>query len=207
MIKLKPEAQKVFLGIALIALVVSAVMTQEQKLNESRPFYMVSDSPDRLKDLNRAIASAQPMNLIEDVEWEHRLAQKLGKENSLEARNPASQSRGLSSADQLRYGTLAGKYSIVHKLDEQTKDQKIFQIEYVTSSELNDRPVFLEPSEFLSDFKAHFAISFASFKLESEKAGQLVFQLQDQNQKSVGQAIFDTNDEGRFLKMRLSESK
>lgn len=207
MIKLKPEAQKVFLGIALVALVVSAVMTQEQKLKENRPLYVVSDSPDRLKDLNRAIASAQPMNLIGDVEWEHRLAEKLGAESTLESRNPASQSRGLSSTDQLKYGALAGKYSIVHKVDEKTKDQKIYQIEYVLSSELNDRPVFLEPSEFLSDFQEHFAIPFTKFKLKSETPGQIIYQLQDQDSQSVGQAIFETNEDGRFLKMRLSEGQ
>lgn len=199
---MKAEAKQVLMSLSLVSLFVGVILINDTVTRERTPIYIVSDNQSQSSDLNRAIASARPMNLFRDIEWEHDLAQKLGQEPAIDERVPASVSRNLSSLDQLRYGPLAGKYSVVNRLFKD--DPKILEITYVDSYDVSDRPVFLNPEDFLTQYKDLVAVPFETYSLQEKSQSAETFRLLDKTQKPTGTAVFQMDEDGRLLSVRFS---
>lgn len=213
----KLEGQRLFLSMSLFSLILVAVFANEQMMRNERPLYIVSTNtqgPNRLEDLNRAIASAQPVNVFRDLEWEHQLAKRLGKDSSdtaanLETRQPASVSQKLTLMDDLRYGPLAGKYRIrsvssVSPADGETNGPRVAEIEYVDSSEITDQPIHLQDTgRFLMKYRELMDIEYSNAGLAYEADGTEMWQLFDQEQRLVGRAHVKYDSDGHFVSLQL----
>lgn len=198
----KSEARQIFLSLAIITAVMAAVMMNDSALKTSRPVYVISDNTDPDK-MSRFIASTGGAVSYKDVEWEHQLAKKLSQEK-FGIRAPASISNSVSKIDQLRYGALAGKYSVLSSLEGASS---ISKVEYVASSEVSDQPLFIDSEKFLNDYKGLLAVNFDSFgpgqKVDS---GHQEYQLLDKEQKKVGKASFELDSDGRVLSISVSKN-
>jgi hypothetical protein len=164
---------------------------------------MVSDNTNAsdLQNLNRAIASAHPMNPFRDLEWEKKMAKRLGQD-PLEDRTPASIGKSVNSIEQLRFGPLAGKYRLLDRSIEKTT--KVQEISYVESSEVNDKPVFIDPQQFLKDYGSLLSVDFALFDRANPMQEQIrEFRLLNNSKQVVGTAAFIMDDEGRFLSLKV----
>ncbi len=204
----KARAYNAVLALSLVSLMLGALFINDSINRAQAPQYMVSDntSSSDINNLNRAIASAHPMNPFRDLEWEKKMADRLGQ-NRLEDRTPASVGRALSTVDQLRFGPLAGKYRVVDQAG--SGEAKVQEISYVESSDVNDRPVFLEPQEFLRDYGALLAIPFAYFDRANNPSQVQIreFRLMDEQKQVVGMAAFIMDDEGRFISLKIRSSE
>lgn len=205
----RAEAKQVVLSLSLVSLIMGAILMNDSIAGHNRPTYIVSDNSDagRIDQLNRAIASAHPMDPFRDLEWEKQLAKKLG-DNS-EERKPASVSRRISSVDELRYGPLAGNYRLVASTtaDEKSKTEAqpgIKEIEYVDPVDVATKPVFMEPEAFLNKYGSLLSISFDTFHPTSVQAQNSVkeFELL-KDKKVVGVAQFQMDSDGKFLGLKV----
>jgi len=206
-------AQRAVLSFSLVSLMMGALLLNDSIGRSNATRYVVSDntSSSDIQNLNRAIASAQPMNPFRDLEWEKKLAQRLS-EDSLATRTPAAVGKGANTLEQLRFGVLAGKYRVVdqqqdHKTKAQTSDQtKVQEISYSDSDDTNDRPVFLNPETFLKDYGSLLAVDFSEFDQGTKKPAQSQvreYRLLGTGKKVVGTAAFTMNDEGRFISLKI----
>jgi hypothetical protein len=195
----RAEGKNILIALSVVSLVLVAVFTNEQVLKTQRPIYIVSDNSNTksLSDLNRAIASTQPLNLLRDVEWEHRLAQRLGSVQRDGERIPASFGRPTSDLDQIRFGTLGGKYHIAIKSINGL--EKIESIDYVESLDSSDRPQTLNRTQFLKENRSYFAVEYASLEYKGRMGSTEVYSLQDESSREVAQAIVKVDEDGRFL--------
>lgn len=200
----KQEAQKAVLSFSLVSLMMGALLLNDSIGRSGAARYVVSDntSASDIQSLNRAIASAHPMNPFRDLAWEKKLAARLNEE-SLAERTPAAVGKAANSLEQLRFGTLAGKYRVVDQ--EKDKQTKVQEISYSDSDDSNDRPVFLKPEEFLKEYGALLAVDFTTFDRPHQPADSQVreYRLLNQGKKVVGTAAFTMNDEGRFLSLKI----
>ena len=199
----KAEGQRLFLSMSLFSLILVAVFANEQMVRTERPIYLVSGNtqgPDRLDALNRAIASAQPVNVFRDLEWEHQLAKKLGREIE-DGRQPASISQKITLMDDLRYGPLAGKYRIIA-----SEQAGVAEIEYVDSSEITDKPVQIgDAASFLSKYRSLMGGGFETAALSYQGQGREEYQLLGADQNPVGRASVEFDGEGNLLKLSIQK--
>lgn len=203
----RAEARTAVISLSVASLLLGAVFLNDQLAKQGKSSYLISDNGQRIDNLNRAIASAQPMNPFRDLEWEKELAERLAKENpSVIGREPASVGRPVSSIDQLRFGTLAGKYRVEDQSIQ--SETKIKQIDYVQSDDVRDRAVYVEPEIFLKDFGGLMAVNFAYF--DAANPGQQnvrEYRLMDSDKKVVGRAAFVMDEEGRFLSLKIATAQ
>jgi hypothetical protein len=202
----RTEAQKIFLSLALVVLVVTTVMTQDQKLASDRPVYVTAGDGTDLRKLNRAIASANPGDLISSLEIERKLAQKLREtDQGLDARIPASASGRVSAIEELRFGELAGKYAVTQRVLPNRVDALIERFEYIESADIADRPLFVKPEQFLQKYRQALAVPFADAKRTAQSPREEIYSLFDEQRNPLGTAHFELNEEGRLLRFRVSE--
>lgn len=202
----KLEGQRLFLSMSLFSLILVAVFANEQMMREQRPVYVVTNmqGPDRLDALNRAIASAQPVNVFRDLEWEHQLAQRLGAPNA--DRQPASVSQKVTLMDDLRYGPLAGKYRI--RSIDSVGAPKVAEIEYIDSAEITDHPIHLSDAQaFLMKYRSLMKVEYAQAKLAYQADGQQSWQLIGHDQQLVGRAEIKYDSEGHFLGLAIQTAE
>lgn len=202
----KLEGQRLFLSLSLFSLILVAVFANEQMMRQERPHYVTTNmqGPDRLDALNRAIASAQPVNVFRDLEWEHQLAQRLGKEKT--DRQPASVSQKVTLMDDLRYGPLAGKYRI--RSIQSVDDTKVTEIEYIDSAEITDQPIHLSDAQaFLMKYRSLMKVDYAQAKLAYQADGKQSWQLIGQDQQLVGRAEMKYDSEGHFLGLAIQTAE
>lgn len=199
------EGQRLFLTMSLFSLVLVAVFTNEKMMQAERPVYVVTNfqGPNRLDELNRAIASAQPVNVFRDVEWEHRLAERLGQ--SEVDRQPASVSEKITLLDEMRYGPLAGKYRI--RSVASTGDSNVAEIEYIDSNEITDKPIQIKDAKaFLLKYRSLMKVKFEKVELAKKADGQEEWRL-FQDQKPVGQARFKLDGKGQLLGLFIESNE
>jgi hypothetical protein len=197
----KREAKKFALTLSIFSILVMAITLSEKMNLERRPQYAVAGA-DRIGQLNRAIASAHPLDFVEDVQGEHELIRKLNvlAGEQFSAREPASLGERPSRTDQLRYGQLAGKYRIAQD------SERIKEIQYVDSSDVMDKPVTLpDAHSFLVENKDLFSIHFDKAESESSEAKTQVFRLFNNNGQSVGRAAFEFDENGHLLSLKVQE--
>jgi hypothetical protein len=207
----KTEIRQIMLSLSIVSLIMAAVLVNDSVTGRNRPVYIVSDnsSSGRIEQLNRAIASAHPMDPFHDLEWERQLAKKLG---SADERKPASVSRRISSVDELRYGPLAGNYRFVASTTEDEAKAKakteaqpgIKEIEFVDPVDVAAKPVFLEPETFLTKYGSLLSVSFDSYHKTSVQtaSSQQEYELL-KDEKVVGVAQFQMDSDGKFLGLKV----
>ncbi len=200
----KQGAQRAVLSFSLVSLMMGALLLNDSIGRSNAARYVVSDnsSASDIQNLNRAIASAHPMNPFRDLAWEKKLAKRLG-EDSLAERTPAAVGKSASPLEKLRLGTLAGKYRVI----DQEKDHatKVQEITYSDSDDSDDHPVFLKPEEFLQDYGSLLAVDFSTFDQTHQPAQSQVheYRLFNSAKQVVGTAAFTMNEEGRFLSLKI----
>lgn len=198
----KAEGQKLFLTLSLMSFILVAVLSNEHLMKQQRPVYLISDnSTHSIDQVNRAIASAQPMNLFRDVEWEHDLAKRLAAK---EDRQPASTPQKVTLFDELRYGVLAGKYRIISARDLDAKGPQVKEVEYIDSQELADRPVQIsDRREFLKSYGQLLPVQFAQATLAQTKDGVETWNLVSSEGKTVGEVQMRFDEAKHFLGLKV----
>lgn len=205
----KINAQKAFLTLSVFVFIMVAVMSNEQVTKTQRPVYLISDNSNvNLANLNRAIASAQPVNMFRDIQWEHDLAKRLAAESGLERTPAAIQSGDPSDMDQFRFGLLAGKYRIKAKPDVKQSSHQIQEIEYIDSVEISDRPVQIDDRKsFLHEHRSLMAVAFDSASLKSQAGGQETWILKSASGQTVGEAHVFMNEDNRFMGLKVQSAE
>jgi hypothetical protein len=187
------EAKRLFLSFSLFS-VIAVVIGVGQKMNTGRPIYIVAG--ERTPQMNRAIASTEQMETVENIKWGYTVVNKLNEEE----RNPAAIGSSPNPVDQLRFGELAGKYRVVESLN------RVHEIEYVDSTDVTDRPVQIRDRDaFLRQNKSVFHVSFDSTMIESKSAQDEVYKLFNQKGGPVGKAAFHFDENGRFLSLKVQD--
>lgn len=189
------DMKKAFLSLSLLSLIVMAVSLNDHWTSGQRNVYVISDSPGQLKQLNRAIASAQPHYLFRDVEWEHRLASRLANYDLKRA--PAAVPAQKTEIDNLRYGVLAGKYRL------QQEQSKISEIEYIDSIEQGDHPQDFSREQFLSQYKDLFVVPYDRSAMESHGENREIHRLFDKKGQAIGRAAFELDERGHVLSLKF----
>ena len=190
----KKEARRFALSLSILSVAVVALTLSENLSSKNRPTYISAGSSDRLSQINRAIASAQPYDLVEDVQWENELATKI---SSL-SRRPSAIGQTPSALDQLRFGPLAGKYRIAES------SARVREIEYVDSDDVSDKPVYVRDRQaFLQQNKSVLAVAFSSVKVEEKEGLKETYSLLDPSGRKVGQAGFVLDENGRMISMKV----
>lgn len=199
----KLEAQRFFLGMSLFSLTLMAVFANEQLVKADRPVYVVTNefNPQSASQFERAIASVQPVHVFRDLEWEHQLAKKLG--SSTLGRSPASIASRVTLMDDLRYGPLAGKYSI-RSIASEGADSKVNEIEYVQSDEVTDKPIRLQDTRvFLMKYKALMKVEYSNAELAYQTDKEEIWQLFDSRQNVIGRAHVSLDGQGQLLGLKV----
>ena len=206
----KQGAQSIVLSFSLVTLMMGALMVNDNMTRTGRARYVVSDntSSSEIQNLNRAIASAHPMNPFRDIEWEKKLAERLAQD-PIATRTPAAVGKTANTLEQLRFGLLAGKYRVIDQTV-RAENAKVQEITYSDSDDTNDRPVFLNPEEFLKNYGRLLSVNFESFD-QANKTPQSAttheYRLLGQDHKVVGTAAFEMNDEGRFMSLKIRSAE
>lgn len=201
----KREAQRFFLGMSLFSLTLVAVFANEQIMKVERPVYVVTNefNPQSASQFDRAIASVQPVHVFRDLEWEHQLAKRLGSKTIDSGRSPASVSSRVTLMDDMKYGPLAGKYSIRSIASEGT-ETKVNEIEYVESDEITDRPVRItDTRDFLMKYKTLMKVQYANAELAYQTDKEEIWQLIDVGQNVIGRAHVSLDGKGQLLGLKV----
>jgi len=194
----KREAKRLALIVAVMSVAVLSLTLNEKLHSDSRPQYVLAGSADKMNQLNRAIASAQPLNIIEDVQAEHDWVKKINEYD----RRPSSIGERPSSADQFRYGQLAGKYRVSEK------GNQVSEIEYIDSSDVSDRPIMVQSShDFLIDNKEIFSVKFSKAEVDTKNPKDEVFRLFNESGQVVGRAAFQFDDSGHLISLKVQEQQ
>lgn len=193
----RAESRQVLSFLSLISLVLTALYFHDHIVSQNRPIYTVSDN-NTSNTYSRGLASFDMNDSLRDLEWEKGLAKRLSG-NEQFGRVPASFGRPSQGLDELRFGTLAGKYRIVSDATE-----KIVSLRYTENLETGDRPEFIEREQFLRNFKAKMSIAYNRFELvsSSQTAGE-EYRLISEDGAVVGQAIFKMDGDGRVVSLDL----
>ncbi len=209
-------AQSAVLSFSLVSLMMGALLLNDSIARSGAARYVVSDNTGAsdIQNLNRAIASAHPMNPFRDLEWEKKLAERLSQD-PLAARTPASMGKAANTLEKMRFGVLAGKYRVVDQ-DTTANVTKVQEISYSDSDDSNDRPVYLNPEEFLREYGSLLSVDFAGFDKATEGKAPASssandskvreYRLLGKSKQVVGTAAFTMNDEGRFLSLKVRQS-
>jgi hypothetical protein len=206
-------AQNAVLSFSIVSLMMGALLLNDSLARSGAPRYIVTDntSASDIQNLNRAIASAHPMNPFRDLEWEKKLAERLS-EDPLAGRTPASFGKAATTLEKMRFGVLAGKYRVVDQASTPNAT-KVQEISYSDSDDSNDRPVYLNPEEFLRDYGSLLSVDFTGFdratdsKAPANIAPQIrEYRLLGNAKQVVGTASFTMNDEGRFLSLKVRQA-
>lgn len=199
----KTSSRQAVVSLSMVSLIMGALLLNDSLIRAQSPQYLISDntSGSEIQNLNRAIASAKPMNMFRDLEWEKKMAEKLGQD-SLETRTPASVGKTATTLEQLRFGPLAGKYHVLSQPAE--KPAAIHEISYVDSTEVNDRPIYLDPDSFLKQYGSLLSVDFSLFDRANPAQNQIrEYRLLNSSKKVVGTAAFIMDDEGRFISLKV----
>lgn len=182
------QDQKAVLGLSIVSVLVMTVF-----LNE---WIAKSQSGVDTMTGNRQLASFQDQSSVEEVQWEHELAQKLAEDNNT-AKSLLGEKPTLK--DELVFGFLEGKYKTV------VTKSKIEGFEFTNAKAGEEPLVIKEKEEFLKIFKSVFAISFAKVKLDRREAGSVYYNLLSAANKPLGRAHFRLDDEGRVLGLKVTQ--
>lgn len=216
--RLSMESKKMVLSIALVGLIVGAVITNDNINKQGHTLYTVSenfDQQNRIQNLNRSIASAKPLNPLEEVQWEHSIARKLAN-----ADLPSVTSGKVSSVDELRHGVLGTKYQFIF-------DQSLIsEIRYIEATDTVEFPVTVSSSQFLQDYSELFAVDYVKFQLSSKirrpaqtgvaldqglnnrDTGRIeTWDLLDSEGRMSGTATFEFDEEGRMHSFSVQKQK
>lgn len=199
----KTSSRQAVVSLSMVSLILGALLLNDSLIRASSPQYIVADnmSSSDIQNLNRAIASARPMNMLRDLEWERKMARRLGQD-PIESRTPASVGKTANALEQLRFGPLAGKYQVLSLADQ--SPASIREIAYVDSSEVNDRPVYLDPDSFLKQYGSLLSVEFDLFDRANPAQSQIrEYRLLNSSKAVVGTAAFVMDDEGRFLSLKI----
>lgn len=192
------------ISLTLIAFFLGALMVNDSLVRSQNPRYLVTDntSSSDIQKLNRAIANAQPMNLLRDIEWEKKMAERLSQDK-IEDRTPASVGKPGGTLEQLRCGDpLRCNYHLIDANVE--KGIKIREIVYVDSEEVANRPSYVDPGKFLKDYGSLLAVEFSYFRpIESTQSRTLEYQLLNESEFPVGRASFQIDEDGRMLSLKV----
>ncbi|PWU18484.1 MAG: hypothetical protein C5B49_07110 [Bdellovibrio sp.] len=207
---IKSEAQRLFLSMSLLSLILVAVYSTDHMMKSQRPVYLIAtqesgslSGPGSEEKLNRTVANFQPTEVFRDLDWERRLAERLGQNDS--ERAPASISQRVTLMDELKYGPLAGKYLIrASANDAKEVKMDVAEIKYVESDEVSDQPIRISDAKaFLMKYRSLMKVPFANVELSYKSDGQEVWQLLDSHQAPMGRAKLTFDDQGRFVRMSL----
>jgi len=196
----KIEAKRFFYTFSVFSIIVMAVVIAEKINTLNRPQYVLAVNYEQKSQLNRAVASQENVEIIENIRWGQNLVDKINDMKESD-RLPAAVGSVPNRFDQLRYGDLAGKYRLTG-----TQDQKISEIEYVESDNSSDVPVRIRNRvEFLSEYKDLLAIQFNNAEVEKNSAEIEVYRLLNKSGEDVGTASFQLDAGGRFLSLKVED--
>lgn len=196
---MKADAQRLFLSMSLLSLILVAVISSDHLMRAQRPVYFVSDNihdPRVQQEMGRMIAEAQPINLLRDLEWEHSLARRL---NTTEERLPAAVAQKITLLDDMKYGVLAGRYAVKSSGEGKLVDEIRFD-----SSVVSDRPILLNDAQnFLTKYRALMAIPYVQVELSSRQDGEQVWHLLNGEKQVVGRARVSFDGQGLFVSAKI----
>lgn len=203
----RQNTQQAILSLSMVTLIMGALLLNDSVQKRSNT-YLVSDNTqsEDFDQLNRAIASAHPMNPFRDMEWEKQLAEKLSKEKETDYRKPASVSKKVDAIEQLRYGILEGKYSIQEMAT--AEGSKISELSYKETADVAARPVTIDPVQFLKAFGDQLPVKFSSFDRGNHLSQEAVqeYRLLGQQKEVLGLVSFAVDDEGHLISMKVKTS-
>lgn len=199
----KLEARRLFYSFSVFSVIVMAIVIGEKLNSLSRPQYVFAVNYDQNAKLNRAIASQENVEFIEDIRWGQKIVQHIN-ESGIDARadgnrEPAAIGTSPDQYDQLRYGELAGKYRLTAG-----HGQKISEIEFVEAEQINEMPIHLRNREqFLTEHRNLLSIPFAKAEVEKSSSQSEVYKLLSPQGHLLGKASFQLDENGRFLSLKV----
>lgn len=182
------QDQKAVLGLSIVSVLVMTVFLNEWIVKSQGKVNVLTG--------NRQVASFEAQSSVEDVQWEHELAQKLAADHE-DAKSLLGAKPTLK--DELVFGFLEGKYKTV------VSRSKIEGFEF-TSAQAGEQPLIIkEKEEFLKIFKSVFAIGFSKVQLDRKENGAVYYKLLSAANKPLGQALFQLDDQGRVLSLKVTQ--
>jgi len=183
------QDQKAALGLSLVSVLIMTVFLNEWIVKSQGQL-------DGAAPGTRGIASVEDYNALDEIRWEHELAQKLSQEKaaakSLLAVKPTLK-------DELIFGFLEGKYKT------RFVGSRIESFDF-TGNHAGDEPLVIkEKGEFLTIFKSVFSVNYAKVRLESREAQSETYTLLGKSNQDLGQARFQLDSEGRVLSLKISQ--
>lgn len=182
------QDQKAVLGLSIVSVLVMTVFLNEWIVKSQNGVNVVTGG--------RQVASFQDVNAIEDVQWEHELAQKLAQDNdtakSLLGAKPTLK-------DELVFGFLEGKYKTV------VSKSKIEGFEFATAKSGEEPLIIKEKEEFLKIFKTVFTVGFTKVQLDRKENDKVFYKLLSSSNKALGLAQFDLDSQGRVLSLKVTQ--
>lgn len=147
---------------------------------------------------SRNIAS---VNLIEKnnykFQWQRDLSEKLAREK----RMVASVGESPTAINQIRFGLLEGKYTVV------LNGESIKEIEFAQTND--DRPKFIDVEKMILENIASFNPEAASIKLNQEEIvnsqKEVIYTLESSDKKVVSRAYVVYDNYGRFRNLKISQ--
>lgn len=209
----RQNTRQALLSLSMVTLIMGAILLNDSIQRRSQ-VYVVSDNvqSDDFTRLNRAIASAQPMNPFRDLAWEKNLAQKLaenGAQREIASVSPnvgSDVSQKVGALDQLRFGILHGRYSVQ---ETSTSDGlKISGIEYNETDDVAIQPVEIKPEMILNQFARELPVRFINFDRANHFSQENVqeYRLLGAGNEVLGLVSFAYDGEGKFLSMKVKTS-
>lgn len=185
----RSQDQKAVLGLSLVSVLVMTVFLNEWIVKSQ-------SSMDTLAGANRGLANFEDRENLEGIKWEHELAQQLAQDKmaakSLLAVKPTLK-------DELIFGFLEGKYR-THMVN-----SRIESFDF-TSTQAGEQPLVIkEKGEFLKIFKSVFSLDYSKVQLQSRDDQQEVYKLLSASNKSLGQAQFQLDEQGRVLSLKITQ--
>lgn len=148
----------------------------------------------------RTIASVERVNWPRDAQWEKQLAEKLASAN---VRTVASTGigRAATKEEQLRWGILEEKYTILYNGDER-------KINAITLQDSISSPAYiLDRNKFLREYGHLFEGSFESAKLKSVETSDDKtvehYTIYDKDNQPKGEARFELDRHKRLLSLKV----
>lgn len=181
------QDQKAVLGLSIVSVLVVTVFLNEWVVKSQNAMNELSNS-------GRGLASFEEISSVESIQWEHELAQRLAQDKdaakSILAVKPTLK-------DELVFGFLEGKYKTsIH-------NNKIQSFEFSAAPHDEQPMVINEKSEFLNIFKSVFTINYAKVQFVQKEGNREIYRLLSASNKSLGQALFDLDDQGRVLALKI----
>jgi hypothetical protein len=182
------QDQKAVLGLSLVSVLVVTIFLNEWIVKSQNTVNFASG--------NRQVASLQEQSSIEDVQWEHELAQKLAQDHE-DAKSLLGAKPTLK--DELVFGFLEGKYKTV------VSRSKIEGFEFISAQAGEEPLIIKEKAEFLKIFKSVFSVAFTKVQLDRNESGAVSYKLLSASNKPIGQALFQVDEKGRVLSLKVTQ--